>query len=192
MEGQYGADEIARQVAAALQEFDGVGSGWGWRWALRMVLTLQQKWVQQCHRSGLKAHREWWNLLMEGGYQRYMQDDADYTEARADKAVKVAHFRQICADLAGSPLQGRTLIDELQALSLLQGNLGTHAAPCVGDGSLLPWRQTDLLGRHLDAGAIMGSPPPPAARPAVAPAEDVVELEVVEQTLQDLMQIVQT
>ena len=98
----------------------------------------------------MKPYREWWSLLMEGGFSRYLEDE-DYTEGREVKMEKIAHFRQ-CAphDMQGCPLQpGRTLVDELQSLNLMQGLLGTPEAPCVGDGSLLPWRQKDLLERHI-------------------------------------------
>ena len=105
---------------------------------------------------------QWWQLIVEGGYQRYLQSH-DYTEDDVVKAEKVAHWRQLSGDLQGVRLPAdRTLMDEVQALNLLMKNLGSSEVPCVGDGSLLCWRQYDIEERHLE-GPLFGVLPPSAA-----------------------------
>ena len=116
----------------------------------RQLMELQAKWSRSCRRAGIKPTAVHWNLVVEAGYQRALQDLEPCRRNRHGEEVllqdKIEFCRRSIPEAVGNP---RLLTDLMQAQRDLQVSWEDGVAPWregeVLWGDLVAWRNKDLI-----------------------------------------------
>ena len=144
--------EAGRLFMCIVAELEPHGPEDTWRplHAKRQIIELQAKWSRSCRRSGIRPTVVHWNLVVEAGYQRALQDLEPSSWNKYGEEVllqaKIDFCRRTIPEAVGSP---RLLTDLMAAQRDLQVSWEDGAAPWRVDevlwGDLIAWRNKDLV-----------------------------------------------
>ena len=140
--------ETGRLFMCALEEWNPHGPAETWRWlhARRIVLELQAHWIRSMRLQGVVPTEALWDLVVESGYQRAVQELEDHSWSKYGEQVwlqtKINYWRQWIPEACGTP--GNLNMLEQQRAVQLQPPPGEFLA-----GDLVAWRQSDLADWFL-------------------------------------------